>query len=125
MPWMKLLKFILPALLVLGAVWYVKSWYNHQLEISYQNGVTHERNEWHKRIEIENKKNREFEQNMQNVVNNFGKKLDSNINNLNNSQNSKSERINTIINQSPTYNECKVDPEVITIRNELREMGPK
>lgn len=114
-------KWVLPILIVIGSYFYVK----HLINEAYDDGVAAEKLRWEERIKIENDANRQTEQVLQNIVNNFGTKIITDTAVRTAKEQTHTDRINTIIRETPIYEECKVDQEVIDMRNEIRALGPE
>lgn len=114
-------KWLLPILIVIGSYFYVK----HLINEAYDNGVAAEKLRWEERAKIENAANRQTEQTLQNIVNNFGTKIIQDTAVRTAKEQTHTDRINTIIRENTIYEECKVDQEVIDMRNEIRALGPE
>ena len=114
-------KWVLPILIVIGSYFYVK----HLIADAYDDGVAAEKLRWEERAKVENAANRQTEQTLQNIVNNFGTKIIEQTAVRTAKEQTHTDRINTIIKEKPVYTECKVDQEVIDMRNEIRSLGPE
>lgn len=117
-------KYIACILAILGLVWYANHWYNNKLVEAFNNGVTNERTIWQARVDEENQNNREFEAQMESVIESFSQSLvDSRADRIER-ETTHTETIERMVAADPIYQECVVDPAIIEERNAIREEGP-
>lgn len=117
-------KLVLPILLLAGAFFYVKHEIKQAYHTGYEAGVTYESGKREAAIDAQNKRNREVEQGLANSINSFGHKVAQDAAKRAVEQAVVTERVTKIIQTKPIYQDCKVDPEVLDARNEIRRMGP-
>lgn len=111
-------KWIVPLLLALAAFQWTKSHY-------YNVGINKERAIWEAKVEKERKRNEELTAGLLTSVNNFGKLADKENGERTSKEVIRENRINTIIEEKPVYQECKVDQEILDEQNALKALGPK
>jgi hypothetical protein len=111
-------KWIVPLLLALAAFQWTKSHY-------YNVGINKERAIWEAKVEKERKRNEELTTGLLTSVNNFGKLADKENGERTSKEVIRENRINTIIEEKPVYQECKVDQEILDEQNALKALGPK
>ena len=111
-------KWIVPLLLALAAFQWTKSHY-------YNVGINKERAIWEAKVEKERKRNEELTVGLLTSVNNFGKLADKENGERTSKEVIRENRINTIIEEKPVYQECKVDQEILDQQNALKALGPK
>lgn len=100
-------------------------WYKGQMRQAYKNGKADCNAEWVKKIDAENKKNREFEKELQKDLSGLGQKIDETNAARVIRENTHKETIREIIKDNPIYTECKVEPKILDERNKIRALGPK
>jgi uncharacterized protein YlxW (UPF0749 family) len=111
-------KWLVPLILLVAGFLWTKSHY-------YDLGQDDERLVWEQRLEDERKKNEELTNKLASSVQTFAET----VNNRNDSRVEKEtireNRISTIVEEKPIYQQCLVDQEVINEQNALKAMGPK
>ena len=111
-------KWIVPLLLAFAAFQWTKSHY-------YNLGTSDERVAWEARVEKERKRNEELTAGLLSSVDNFGKLAEQENSERASKEVIRENRINTIIQEKPIYQECKVDQEILDELNALKALGPK
>lgn len=111
-------KWIVPLLLALAAFQWTKSHY-------YNLGTSDERITWEDKVEKERKKNEQLTAALLGNVETFGKLADKENGERVSKEVIRENRINTIIEEKPIYQECKVDQEILDEQNALKALGPK
>ena len=117
-------KIILPLLLVGAAIWYHNKAVDESYKSGYSQGTTDEKAAEQARVDEENRRNRQFEQMLQNAINEFGRGLVEDTAERVAVETKLRTSVQTIIRDNPIYEQCKVDPEVIDARNQIRALGP-
>lgn len=117
-------KWLLPLALLVASYFYV----NYKIDQAYDNGytagVTYEIERQRQKIEIENQKNRQFEEMLSKAISDFGRTIARETSERVIKEKEIRTRVETIIRDNPIYQQCKVDPEVLEDRNKLRALGP-
>lgn len=111
-------KWLVPLIAVIIAFLWTKDHY-------YDLGQYEERIVWEAKVEAERKRNEELTKLLASSVDTFGKVVDERNTERTNTEVIRENRINTIIQEKPIYQECKVDQEVVDEQNALKAMGPK
>ena len=111
-------KWIVPLLLAFAAFQWTKSHY-------YNLGTSDERVTWEAKVEKERKKNEELTAALLGNVETFGKLAEKENNERVSKEVIRENRINTIIQEKPIYQECKVDQEILDELNAIKALGPK
>lgn len=117
-------KWVLPILIIVAGYFYVSHKIKEAHETGYSAGVTYERDRQQAQIDIENRKNREFENLLAATVEKFGRDIADKTAQRVSRERDLTSRVDTIIRDNTVYRECEVDPEVLNIRNSIRLLGP-
>ena len=119
------LRWLLPVagaiVLLLSAWWYVSS----VKAEAYKQGVADEKARYEQIIAAEDKKNREFEAVLKNVITEYGQQAVAEAAKRVKKETIHTRSIETIIRDNPVYTECKADQQVLDNRNAIRSLGPK
>lgn len=118
-------KFLLPILLVASAYWWVSDKISDAEKVGYKHGVEQTDKKWNKKVAEENAANREKEALAQDIVNKLGDKFVQEAAARSTRAERATDTLQTIIRNNTVYTDCKVSPEVIEIRNQVRAEGPK
>jgi len=111
-------KWLVPLMLLVAGFFWTKGHY-------YNVGINAERAIWEAKIEKERKRNEELTAGLLTSVNNFGRLAEKESEERTSKEVIRENRINTIIEEKPVYQECKVDQEIIDEQNALKALGPK
>jgi hypothetical protein len=114
-------KIFLPIILVIGAYFYHK----HALNEAYDEGVKFEWTRVKALADAQDKRNREFETQMDSSIKKYGQQLLEDAAERVKQETIHTEKIKTIVQNNPVYEQCLVDQEVINLRNQTRALGPK
>lgn len=117
-------KIIVPVILAGLAIWGAISWINNIKEEAYNNGVVATDNKWEDKIAKENEANRKFEETLRDIVGEFGQQAVEEAIARTETTVIHQEKIREIIRNNPIYKECKIDPQVLDARNQIRALGP-
>lgn len=117
-------KYILPALALVG-VWF---WYNGQINAAEDRGLIEgraiEKAEWVARVEQENKDNRALESKLVTTLETAAARLIENQKIRVVKEEVLVKEIQTIIRENPVYEQCLINDQVLTFRNDIRKLGP-
>lgn len=111
-------KWLVPLIVVIVAFLWTKDHY-------YDLGQSEERTVWEAKVEAERKRNEELTKALASSVATFEKVINERNTERTNTEVIRENRINTIIQEKPIYQECKVDQEVVDEQNALKAMGPE
>lgn len=111
-------KWLVPIILATVAFLWTKDHY-------FDLGREQERTKWEALVEAERKRNEELSNALVTSVDTFGKVVEARNEDRRDKEVIRETRINTIVEQNPIYQECKVDQEVIDEQNALKALGPK
>lgn len=111
-------KWLVPLILVVVGFLWTRDHYLDQ-------GKAEERLGWESKVKEEQEKNKELTKLLANSVNAFGKAIETRNEERSEKETIRETRINTIVEEKPVYQQCKVDQEVIDEQNALKAMGPK
>lgn len=114
-------KIAVAILLVVGAYFYIE----HVKSVAFQAGQEKVIAEVNAKTDEENRKNREFEQKLQSVVDSYGQKAVEEAAKRIEKEVVQTNTIQTLVKEKPIYTECKVDQSVTDARNAIRELGPE
>lgn len=79
---------------------------------------------WEQRLEKEKLRNEKLTELLAGSVTTFAEAADSRNDQRIEKETVRETRINTIVEEKPIYQECKIDQEIIDEQNALKEMGP-
>lgn len=111
-------QWLLPTLLALIVFFWIKEHY-------YTLGRTEEKAVWEERIRIETEKNKKLTEVIASAVTTFGKAVQELEKTRVKKEIVHENRINTIIQEKPIYNECRIDLEVLESLNSIKALGPQ
>lgn len=111
-------KWLVPLLLIVAGFFWTKDHY-------YDLGKEQEKVAWEAKVEAERKRNEELTELLASSVDTFGKVVDARNEERIDRETIRETRINTIVEEKPIYQECKVDQEVIDEQNAIKAEGPK
>jgi len=114
-------KIIVPVLLVCLAYWY----HTNAVDNAYDSGVEAEQLANQERVGAQNKLNREMETRIKNAISTFGTDLVNQAAERTAAEVELTSKIETIMIDNPIYEQCVVDPEVLEIGNQIRNLGPR
>jgi len=98
-------------------------WFQGKMREAYKNGRADCNAEWVKRVEKENKQNRELEKKLQEQINDLGKKFETQSQARVEKETTHTNTIREIIKENPSN--CSIDPRILEERNKIRALGPK
>lgn len=111
-------KWIVPLLLAFAAFLWTKNHY-------YNLGTSDERVTWEAKLKKEQEKNEKLTESLLGNVETLGKLAEKENGERVSKEVIRENRINTIIEEKPIYQECKVDQEILDEINALKALGPK
>lgn len=111
-------QWIVPLALAFAAFLWTKDHY-------YNLGTSDERVTWEAKVDKERKRNEELTAGLLTSVDNFGKLADKENSERVSKEVIRENRINTIIEEKPIYQECKVDQDILDELNAIKALGPK
>lgn len=111
-------QWILPLALAFAAFLWTKDHY-------YNLGTSDERITWEAKVAKEQKKNDKLTDALLGNIETFGKLAEKQDGERVSNEVIRENRINTIIQEKPVYQECKVDQEILDEQNALKALGPK
>lgn len=111
-------KWLVPLILLIAGFLWTKDHY-------YDLGRDNEKAAWEERIKQEEEKNKKLTDLLSTSVTNFGLLAKKEDEQRVNREIIRENRINTIIEEKPIYQECKVDQEVLDEQNAIKALGPK
>lgn len=111
-------KWLVPLILLIVAFFWTKNHY-------YDLGKEEERVVWEAKVEAERKRNEELTKALASSVDTFGKVVEERNEERTDRETIRETRINTIVQEKPIYQECKVDQEVVDEQNAIKAMGPR
>jgi hypothetical protein len=111
-------KWLVPLILVAIAFFWTKDHY-------YDLGKEEEKLVWEKKVEAERKKNEELTKALAKSVDTFGKVIETRNEERKDTEIIRENRINTIIQEKPIYQQCLVDQEVVDQQNAIKALGPR
>ena len=110
-------KWLVPLILVVIGFLWTRDHYLDQ-------GRAEERLVWEERLEKEKLRNEKLTELLAGSVATFAEAADSRNDQRIEKETVRETRINTIVEEKPIYQECKIDQEIIDEQNALKEMGP-
>lgn len=110
-------KWLVPLILVIVAFFWTRDHYLDQ-------GKAEEKVVWEKKVEKERLRNEKLTEQLASSVANFAEAANTRNEHRIEKETIRENRINTIIEEKPIYQQCLVDQEVINEQNALKEMGP-
>jgi len=113
---------------LIGAIaLFTSAWYYIQgvKKDAYDTGVKDEHARYEQVISNEEAKNRQFEDQLNKAITQFGQKAVSAAADRVKKETVHTHTIETIIRDNPIYKDCKADKEVIDNRNAIRSLGPQ
>lgn len=110
-------KWLVPVLLLVAGFLWTKNHY-------YDLGRQEEKLAWESRIKVEQEKNKRLTELLETSVVSFGETLQKEETERVSKEVIRENRINTIIQEKPIYQECKIDQEVLDEQNALKALGP-
>lgn len=117
-------KIIAAIVLLIFVVWKVNDYISDVKETAYNKGVVAERTLWEARIKAEDKKNREFEKQLNSAIEKFGKSTAKQAADRAARATVEREKIKTIISTNSKYQDCVVGEDLLKARNNIRAEGP-
>lgn len=118
-------KWIGPLLLLAAVAFFVNRAINNMKEEAFDAGYAKKTEEVQKAVEEENKRNREFEQRLGAAIAQYGERVVEESKRRVEKEIVYKNKIETIIQDNPVYNQCLVDQSVTDARNEIRRLGPE
>ena len=127
--WSNNWKWLLPLLLFLATCGLAYWKYTSDMESAYNEGyakaVIVTNSEWNDKIEEESARNKEFENTLRTIIEDFGQDAVKQAAERIGKERVLTEKLRTIIRDNPIYQECVVGQDVIDSRNSIRELGPQ
>lgn len=117
-------KWLLPLVAVVVLYFWGSHEFNKVKEAAYKQGVVAENTRWNKLVAEEDKRNREFEAKLADMITKYGYTVIDKSAKRVEKETTVKEQIKTIVQNNPVYEQCVVDQSVIEKRNEIRRLGP-
>lgn len=108
-------------IIILGLIYFL---INNALNNAYNKGYTKAELEFKEKVAEENKRNREFEQTLEKVIDDYGLKIVKEAMKRVSKETVFKETLRETIKNNVTYQECVADPQTIEQRNLIRNLGP-
>lgn len=118
-------KWLVPLLLAIGAYF----WVNHAIDSAYNNGhkagYSKAEQEFKDKVAEEDKRNREFEERLKDIVGSYGVRIVNEAMERVSKETILKETLRETVKNNPVYEQCIADVQAIEQRNLIRELGPK
>jgi len=117
-------KWLLPILVLAAVIAWTRHHINDLQKEAYAQGEVAERSVWEQRIADENRRNREREHQLADVIADLTTRYNDQNSRRDVYEQGRVDRIETIIRGDPSYENCRVDEDLLRLRNEILSQGP-